>query len=152
MFSPTALENYVACPFRFLLQHVLRLEPLEDPSEEVEYTRRGSAFHRALARFHERVKASVGEALDRIDRPDSVTDELVREIERAVGEYADRAPSRATAELWRLEGKRLKRAARRYRDHWQTSANPGGPRRAPAPHRFEASFGVVGQKGRADRS
>ena len=70
VFSPTALENYIACPFRFFLQHVLRLEPLEDPSEEVEYTRRGSAFHRALARFHERVKASVGEALDRIDRPD----------------------------------------------------------------------------------
>ena len=51
VFSPTALENYIACPFRFLLQHVLRLEPLEDPSEEVEYTRRGSAFHRAWHGF-----------------------------------------------------------------------------------------------------
>ncbi len=42
--SPTALETYVACPFRFWLEHVLRLEPLEDPSEEVEHTRRGAAF------------------------------------------------------------------------------------------------------------
>ena len=49
VFSPTALENYIACPFRFLLQNVLRLDPLEDPSEEVEYSRRGSAFHRACA-------------------------------------------------------------------------------------------------------
>ena len=110
VFSPTALERYVACPFRFLLQHVLGLQPLEDPSEEVEYTRRGSAFHRALARFHERLNAKDSEPIERGDRPDSVTGELVLQIERAVGEYAARAPSRASAELWRLEGKRLERA------------------------------------------
>ena len=38
VFSPTALEDYVACPFRFFLGHVLRLEPLEEPSEEIEVT------------------------------------------------------------------------------------------------------------------
>ena len=34
-------------------------------------------------------------------------------IQIAVEEYAHRAPSRATAELWKLEGERLKRAAQR---------------------------------------
>jgi ATP-dependent helicase/DNAse subunit B len=52
VFSPTALEDYVACPFRFFLGHVLRLEPLEEPREEIEVTRRGQSFHRALSRLH----------------------------------------------------------------------------------------------------
>src|SRR5206468_10889867 len=36
VFSPTALEDYIACPFRFYLRHVLHLEPLEEPDEEIE--------------------------------------------------------------------------------------------------------------------
>src|SRR5205807_852700 len=58
VFSPTALEDYIACPFRFFLGHVLRLEPLTEPSEEIEVTRRGQAFHRALSRMHEQLKAA----------------------------------------------------------------------------------------------
>jgi len=145
VFSPTALENYIACPFRFLLQHVLQLEPLEDPSEEVEYTRRGSAFHRALARFHTRVNEVLPEALTSAELPRSVTEELVQQLEAAVGEYAARAPSRATAELWKLEGERLKRAVARYRDHWHKFRKPWHEQNLlPTPHQFEASFGAPG--------
>src|SRR6202166_1862744 len=56
VFSPTALEDYVTCPFRFFLKNVLRLEPLEEPKEGIEVTRRGQAFHRALARLHRKLK------------------------------------------------------------------------------------------------
>src|SRR5439155_9968200 len=56
VFSPTALEDYVTCPFRFFLKNVLRLEPLGEPKEGVEVTRRGQAFHRALARLHRKLK------------------------------------------------------------------------------------------------
>ena len=139
VFSPTALEHYIACPFRFMLQNVLRLEPLEDPSEEVESTRRGSAFHRALARFHRALPETFADA----DLPARVTDGLVDQLKFAVGEYADRAPSRATAELWRLEGQRLERAAKRYRDHWHRFRKPWREQNAtPIPRQFEASFGV----------
>jgi ATP-dependent helicase/DNAse subunit B len=148
VFSPTALENYIACPFRFLLRNVLRLEPLEDPSEEVQYTRRGSAFHRALARFHQRVKSGMQDPADGADLPSWLTEDLVREVEKAVGEYAARAPSKAAAELWKLEGKRLERAARRYRDHWTTFRAPWQQKKAmPYPHHFEVNFGVTGGQG-----
>ena len=81
VFSPTALEEYVACPFRFFLRHVLRLEPLEDPSEEIEVTRRGQAFHRALARLHRKLKD------DGVHAPtDAVTAEMTREMADAVDE------------------------------------------------------------------
>jgi RecB family exonuclease len=141
--SPTALEAYVACPFRFWLEHVLRLEPLEDPSEEVEKTRRGAAFHRALARFHKQQTALNLAALAAPELPIEVTDELIAEIDRAIEEYAALAPSRATAELWRLEGIRLKRAANRYRGHWHEFRKPWREKKiSPAPSRFEAQFGV----------
>ena len=55
-FSPTALEDYVACPFRFFMRHLLRLDPLDEPTEEVEVTRRGMTVHRALARLHLRLR------------------------------------------------------------------------------------------------
>jgi RecB family exonuclease len=143
VFSPTALETYVACPFRFWLEHVLRLEVLEDPTEEVEHTRRGAAFHRALARLHKWVKEMVPRALDAAELPNEVGDELLRRIDEAVEEYAARSPGVATRELWRLEGERLKRAARKYRDHWQAFREPWRkPGAAPVPHQFEADFGV----------
>ena len=59
VFSPTALEDYIACPFRFFLGHVLGLEALEEPREEIEVTRRGQAVHRALSRLHGQLRAEV---------------------------------------------------------------------------------------------
>ncbi len=75
-----------------------------------------------------------------------MTEELIEEIDRAVEEYADRAPSRATAELWRLEGLRLKRAAKRYRGHWNEFRKPWREKNVtPKPFQFEADFGVPGE-------
>jgi ATP-dependent helicase/nuclease subunit B len=144
--SPTALEAYVACPFRFWLEHVLRLEVLEDPAEQVEHTRRGAAFHRALARFHRWVNEAVPHALDDPELPEGVTEHLRRRVEEAVEEYAARAPSVAGRELWRLEGQRLVRSAARYRGHWQVFRKPWREKgAAPRPFAFEADFGVPGE-------
>jgi ATP-dependent helicase/DNAse subunit B len=146
VFSPTALETYVACPFRFWLEHVLRLDVLEDPIEEVEHTRRGAAFHRALARFHRWVKDTIPYTLAGPDLPEGVTEELRRRVEFAVEEYAARAPSAASRELWRLEGRRLMRSAAKYRGHWQEFRAPWHEQNAaPTPFAFEADFGVPGE-------
>ncbi len=147
VFSPTALEAYVACPFRFWLEHVLRLDPLEDPAEEVEHTRRGSAFHRALARLHRWINETVPHALAGADVPEAVGDELLKRIEHAVEEYAARAPSVASRELWRLEGQRLLRSAARYRDHWHAFRKPWHEKAStPRPFAFEAEFGVAARE------
>ena len=47
-FSPTALQNYAACPYRFFLQAVHRLQPREDPAaiEVIDPLTRGSLFHK----------------------------------------------------------------------------------------------------------
>jgi len=46
-FSATALQNYAACPYRFFLSALLRLEPRRDPEpiEELDPLERGSLVH-----------------------------------------------------------------------------------------------------------
>src|SRR5262249_20092406 len=46
-YSPTALQNYAACPYRFLLQAVHRLSPREEPAplEEIDPLTRGAVLH-----------------------------------------------------------------------------------------------------------
>jgi ATP-dependent helicase/DNAse subunit B len=143
VFSPTALEAYVSCPFRFLVEHVLGLAELNEPGEEVEHTRRGAAYHRALARLHARLGGDP--ELTRNVLPESIGPELLAEIDRAIREYADRAPSPASRKLWELEGKRLRRSAAKYRGHWEEFLGPWRKVGAPLdPHLLEADFGLPG--------
>jgi ATP-dependent helicase/DNAse subunit B len=143
IFSPTALEDYVACPFRFFLRHVLRLEPLEEPSEEIEVTRRGQAFHRALARLHRHLKEAG------VHHPnDTVEQQVLLEVRTAVEEDIHRAPSQASKALWQLEGQRLLRIARRYGTQWQKFLTPWRERGVlPRPHYFEVEFGLPSSAG-----
>ncbi len=137
VFSPTALENYIACPFRFFLGHVLRLEPLEEPREEIEGTDRGLAFHRALSRLHNHLRDHG------VHQPEELVDaEISRRLDEAVRECASRA-SPASEVLWGLEGQRLQKLARLYRPHWKKLIDPWLPRGVrPQPHLFEVSFGL----------
>jgi len=143
VYSPTALEDYVACPFRFFLSHVLRLEALEEPSEQIEVTRRGQAVHRAFARLHRGLKEQG------VTQPGDLADAQVQmEIQSAVEEDIRRAPSNASKELWRLEGQRLLRTASRYGAQWRKFLKPWGERGiAPQPHYFEVDFGLPGADG-----
>lgn len=143
VFSPTALEDYVACPFKFFARHVLRLDPLEAPREEIEVTRRGQAFHRAMAGLHRRLKE------EKVTTPGAVSHRyLSEEIAEAVREDIARAPSAAARELWRLEGIRLARQAGRYGDHWQQFLTPWQERAiAPCPDLFEVDFGLPSPDG-----
>ena len=138
IFSPTALETYIACPFRFLLENVLKLEPLEEPSEEIEVTRRGMAFHRALARLHTRLKEAGVHGPN-----DEVKEQVLREMNVVIKEDVARAPSPASKELWRLEGQRMLRLAEKYPEHWGKFREPWLKRGVePRPHYFEIDFGL----------
>jgi ATP-dependent helicase/DNAse subunit B len=49
--SPSYLELYISCPFRFFLQRLLRVFPLRVPGEEIEKVDEGSLIHKVLERF-----------------------------------------------------------------------------------------------------
>ena len=143
-FSPTALEDYVACPFRFFLESVLRLEELDEPVEEVEASLRGSAFHRALARFHRELRDTNKIAATMDDLNEEISEKLAVDLDAAIDEYMKRAPSDAAQVLWQLEGVRLKRFASRYHEQWQCFAGPWREKRVtPTPLHLEVDFGLA---------
>jgi ATP-dependent helicase/nuclease subunit B len=52
VFSPTALETYADCPFRFYLERVLGLAPLPEADPDLTAQERGSLVHRIACRFY----------------------------------------------------------------------------------------------------
>jgi RecB family exonuclease len=140
--SPTALEGYIACPFRFFLGQVLRLEPLEEPREEIDSTDRGLAFHRALSRLHRQLRD------EGIHQPvEEVETRLLARLDEAADECAVRS-SPASEALWRIEAERLKRLGARYRKHWGKFLEPWLERSLHLkPHSFEVAFGLPAAEG-----
>src|SRR5437879_11452852 len=55
--SPTALERYAQCPFKYFAEEVLRLEPLETPASILlpDARARGTLCHAILRAFYERL-------------------------------------------------------------------------------------------------
>jgi ATP-dependent helicase/nuclease subunit B len=58
--SPTALERYAQCPFKYFAEKVLRLEPLETPDLVLvpDARARGTLCHGILRRFYQRLAES----------------------------------------------------------------------------------------------
>jgi ATP-dependent helicase/nuclease subunit B len=140
--SPTALETYIACPFRFLLEDVLHLEPLEEPDEDIEGSDRGLVFHRALAGLHRHLKERG------IDGPTADVDRLIREqLDEEVKKHSGHA-SRAAEALWQIEGKRLQRKAARYRADWEKFVAAWAELKVvPRPAYLEKDFGLAPAEG-----
>ena len=55
VFSVTELETYAACPFRFLLERVLKVEPPVELELRPDYRMRGGRAHLLLAELHRRL-------------------------------------------------------------------------------------------------
>jgi ATP-dependent helicase/DNAse subunit B len=59
-FSATELEQYASCPFRYFLDRILKVEPLEDLTLEFDVLERGRLAHDVLAAFHRRANGQLG--------------------------------------------------------------------------------------------
>jgi RecB family exonuclease len=136
-FSPTALQNFSICPYRFFLQAIHRLEPREDPVaiEVIDPLTRGSLFHDAQFEILTRLKSESLLPLEpaNLDRARQIVEEAVTgEAARYEDELAPAIPRvwedginsiRADLREW------LRRMAEEP-DDW-------------LPHRFELSFGLA---------
>jgi len=144
-FSPTGLQNYAACPYRFVLQAIHRLSPREEPVplEELDPLQRGSLIHEAqfelfgTLRDH-RLLPITAKTLD------EARTHLDRVLDRVVARYKDElAP--AIDRVWE-DGIAAVRADLR---EWlrRTSEDPGWK-----PRFFELSFGLQDREARDPRS
>jgi len=51
-FSATQLETYAKCPYKYFAERILKLSPIEEPSEELEALELGSLLHVILYEFY----------------------------------------------------------------------------------------------------
>ena len=95
-YSVSALQNFAACPYRFLLSAIYRLEPREEPAplEEMDPLTKGGLFHRIQAELQRELKdkgllpvkaAQLPQALKMLDRTvKRVADEAYEELAPAI--------------------------------------------------------------------
>lgn len=102
-FSATELETYAACPFRFWLEHVIRVSVSQEPTEETDPLRRGHLVHAVLADLLAHYP------------PGTTPDELTRRFRELVELHLRRQPT-----LTELQ-QALTRIERQLLDEWATA-------------------------------
>lgn len=138
-YSPTALQNFAACPYRFFLQAVHRLAPREEPEaiEAIDPLTRGALFHEVqfdlLSALRDESALPV--------TPDNLEHALgqMEQILAVVAERYREELAPAIERVWQ-EGIALIRAD--LREWLRRAAHDGG---GWSPDRFELSFGLSGR-------
>jgi RecB family exonuclease len=141
-YSPTALQTFAACPYRFLLQAIHRLRPREDRTspEQLDPLTRGSLFHETQFAFFGEVRALALLPLHR-DFESQLLDVADRALESVASRYEeDLAP--AIPRIWRSEIETLRSDLRGWIKKL-LEADSGY-----APSHFEFAFGLDEVDGR----
>lgn len=142
-FTATELEQYASCPYRFFLDRVLGLEPLEDLDLSLDYRARGRLVHRGLADFHQRVNEhgkgpTSPAALDEGDYRRLLGETFQRLSQHAAHGPLDAALHEVDLRLWNRWADDYRRQHETYDEQWQDSSVP------LRPTWFEVSFGHSG--------
>jgi ATP-dependent helicase/nuclease subunit B len=145
-FSPTALQHYASCPYRFFLHSIHRLAPREEPAaiDELDPLQRGSLVHDVqfalFRRLEEEGRLPVRPA--QLDAARGILDAVLDEV--ASRHRDDLAP--AIDRVWE-DGVASVRADLR---EWlrRVSEDESGF----VPWRFELAFGLAGRRDRDPRS
>jgi len=141
-YSPTALQNFAACPYKFVLSAIHRLRERDEiiSLERMDPLTRGSLFHDVQYELHKQLR-DTGElpvTADNLERATRFADEV---LDRVAGEYRERlAP--AIERVWRDEVEGLRTDLRGWiRKVAESEQNW-------VPTYFEFSFGLGKQTGR----
>ncbi|MGZ6125213.1 MAG: PD-(D/E)XK nuclease family protein, partial [Myxococcales bacterium] len=132
-YSPTALQNYAACPYRFLLQAIHRLSPRELPEaiDEIDPLSRGSLIHEAqyelLRELSDAGDLPIRDLPAAQERLDAVVDRVARRWEDELAPAIDRVWKDCIAGV-KID---LREWLRRVREDQEW-----------IPWRFELSFGL----------
>ncbi len=136
-YSPTALQHFAACPYRFFLQAVHRLAPREEPAaiEAMDPLTRGALFHDvqfallSRLRAEERLPVTGANCAAAQATIDGVLDEVAATYREKLAPAIPRVWDDAIESI-RADLREWLRRASEDESGW-------------VPHRFELSFGIV---------
>ena len=141
--SPTSLESWATCPFRYLLARVLRVREVERPeaTDRIGPLERGSLVHKVLAEFLDAVEPRTA--------PDQPWDHAERALLLAIGErYCNEAESEGLTGrplLWKLDRRRILRELEGFLDTDEEIRGELGV--VPRAGARELAFGFGGDSG-----
>lgn len=143
-YSPSALQNFAQCPYRFALQSIYGLRPREDAValDEMDPLTRGEVFHAAQFELFRQLEAERMLPV-RMDRLDDIFDTLDAVLDRVAADYKERlAP--AIERVWITEIEDVRTDLRA----WLREVAAGDGQWSPV--RFEFGFGLDAERGGHD--
>ena len=143
VFAATELERYASCPFRFFLERILKVEPLDDLALEFDVRERGRVVHDVLATFHQQVNARLGRPGSPLELDETEFDAL---LAAAIQKSLPPEPKNPVQAALREVDRRLvvewlsqyRGQVERYDAQWKDFSA------SMVPELFEASFGRSG--------
>jgi ATP-dependent helicase/DNAse subunit B len=139
--SPSALEQYRACPFHFFLSRVLEVDSPADLELQEDYGLRGNLLHDVLADVHRRINDRGG----RPTSPSALDDvEFAALFEQSLEQVLNAKPPASPLEAaWRrIDADLVRRWGAEYRQQHQKYDESQQRRGAmPLPKWFELGFG-----------
>ncbi len=101
-YSPTALEKYSACPFRFFMDRPLGCAPMQVPRPHIERTVEGNLMHEILQSYYKKGKAVAGKPLHPALARKSARMKKIKERARKVFEKYEKKGNAGEPGLWEI--------------------------------------------------
>jgi ATP-dependent helicase/DNAse subunit B len=141
-FSVTELESYAGCPYRYLIEKILKIKPLDDIALETDYRERGQKIHAVLATFHQKINGRHSGPTSPAKIDQAEFDELLQvSLQEHFPAHADHSLRAAMQEIDRRMIEKwlgdYRRQHEAYDNLWADCDRP------PAPEFFEISFGLT---------
>lgn len=137
--SPSQLETYALCPFRYYLRYVVGVQPAADEELQEDLSARGRALHRILEEFHQLLRLEGIEPGPAMDL-EALQDRFARLIESQLAEGEELA-SELDACFRELDRERLTSYCRTYLNQYAEYLGSGA---RGTPSQFELRFGALG--------
>ncbi len=144
--SPSKLETYATCPYRFFGENVLALAPLPELALESDLARRGSLLHDTLARLYARLNAAREEGV--VLTPEAVAEKFEETLNAIVHSRPRRGLEAVLREIERRQiASWAKSFAAQHQEYASAWSHLDGPL---APRHFEARFGPKNRRNESD--
>jgi ATP-dependent helicase/nuclease subunit B len=144
-YSISQLETYAACPYKYFTERILNLEPIEEPTDEIEALEMGSLLHSILYEFYTELKKKKIVLYNAGDRQFQEAKYLIFKIAEAKVEAANFNATLSFFEIEKILGINGKRKnSILYKFLEEEKNNDEGY----VPEYFELSFGKISHSGK----
>jgi ATP-dependent helicase/nuclease subunit B len=138
-YSATALQHFAACPYRFLLYAIHRIQPREEAEaiEVIDPLTRGALLHEVQFELLTRLRAAA-----RLPVVRAALDETLRVMDQTLEEVAERYHDRLAPAIERVWNDAIDAIRADLREWLRRAAEDTAPW---TPERFELAFGLEGR-------